>query len=408
MRGRMLGRWSLRAFLGTFGLAMAAVAAAAPAAAQPSPPRPAIRLGILEPDGQHYRAERALGISLVTLQVGWGLAEPEPGQFNAGYLESVLARVEDARSAGMSVILDPGVQYAPAWVMNLDPSSQFEDQYGDRFDGPVGSGDMVPNAVSDPLVRGALAEYLRWLGARIPASSLYAVRVGGGPSGELRYPPADYEGHTDCYWAYDPDTQRTEPVPSWRPGTGTPGRAEQFIDAYNESLAGYGAWLSEQMYAAFPGLTQVLMLPGWGQRPGYVPQGVATLLTEGSPELNLGTDWSLDLAGSPHPDLTVAYTTWLDAPSQGTTAQLEDPATYLASLVRGTHLRTGGENTGGGSVANLRLGLARARSLGFSLVDWMDESQIFEPGQYEQEWPSSHPITQKVFGATVAEFMPPA
>jgi hypothetical protein len=370
--------------------------------AQPSPSRPVL-LGILEPDGAHYAAERSLGIDVVTLQVGWDLVEPAPDHFDTTYVRSFLARVEAARAAGMSVVLDPGLQYAPDWVMDLDASSRFEDQYGDRFGGPAGSGNAVPNAVTDPLARDALASYLHWLGRRVPARLLYAVRAGGGPTGELRYPPADFDGHSDCYWAYDPDTQAASPVPGWRPGTGTAAEARDFIDAYNEDLATYSAWFSKQLSSSFPGVAQLLMLPGWGQRPGYVAAAVPTLLTQGSPELNLGTDWPLQLADAPYPQLTIAYTTWLDAPSAGATLQLEDPATYLASLATG--FRTGGENTGGGGVANLRLGLARARTLGFSLVDWMQESQIFDPSAFRQEWPSSQPISQSAFIAAVHDFV---
>ena len=49
-------------------------------------------------------------------------------------------------------------------------------------------------------------------------------------------PLADYNGHTDSYWAYDDATQAGLPasVQGWRPGTGTVAQATTF--AYNSSL----------------------------------------------------------------------------------------------------------------------------------------------------------------------------
>lgn len=362
-------------------------------------------VGILQPDGTHYQQEHAIGISLVTIPVGWNLAEPIEGTFNESYMQSVLSQIAIAKASGMSVILDPGIQYAPTWVMTLDDSSQFVDQYGDRFGGPPGSGDEVPNAVTDALVRSALQSYLAWLGQQFPTGLLYAIRVGGGPTSELSYPPSTFNGHTDCYWAYDPDTQQQMSVPDWMPGTGTAADAQAFIDQYNANLAAYGAWLNEEIYEDFSGLTQLLMLPAWGQRPGFVQAGVATLLMQGSVELNNGTDWPLQLASIPHPSSTVVYTTWLDAPNEGSTAQLMDPANYLASLVTGTAFRLGGENTGGGSLSNLTLCLARAASLGYLLVNWMQESQLFDPQEYAQQEPSSPPIAPNVFAAAVQQYL---
>jgi hypothetical protein len=360
---------------------------------------------LLDPDGTHYQEERADGVDLVTIPVGWNLAEPEEGSFSNAYIQSVIAQLEAAKAVGLSVILDPGIQYAPAWAMSLSASSQFEDQYGDLFGGAAASGDEVPNAVTDPTVRTALGAYLAWLGGQFPTGLLYAVRVGGGPDGELRYPPSTFNGHTNCYWAYDPVSRASSPVPGWAPGMGTTEQAQEFIDYYNSNLANYGAWLNQQFYIDFSGLTQLLLLPGWGQRPGYVAQGVASQLESGSVELNNGTDWALQLSALPYPAATVAYTTWLDAPSQGSTPQLEDPADYLAGLVSSTSLRLGGENTGGGSLPNLTLSLARASSLGFTVVNWMPESQIYDPTAFMQANTTSTAISPAAFMAAVQQYI---
>jgi hypothetical protein len=107
---------------------------------------------------------------------------------------------------------------------------------------------------------------------------------------------------------------------------------------------------------------------------------VASLLTANLPEFNEGLDWIDLLHVLPNVAQTVAYTTYLDAPTHPPglppTLQLEDPADFLAALTSGTQRRLGGENTGGGSIATLRLCAQRAIALGFLIFNWMDESQL--------------------------------
>ena len=65
-------------------------------------------------------------------------------------------------------------------------------------------------------------------------------------------------------------------------------------------------------------------------------------------EYNEGLDWTDLLHVLPDPAHSVAYTTYLDAQTVLPTPQLEDPADFLASLVAGTPIQLGGENTGTG------------------------------------------------------------
>lgn len=352
-------------------------------------------------DGTHYESERALDISAVTLQVGWNLAEPDPGIFDRAYFARVRSEVARARAAGMGVIIDPGIQYAPRWVLSLDAGSRFVDQYGDVFAGSPGSGDAVPNAVTDSAVRHALSAYLMELGRALSGETLLAVRVGGGPMGELRYPPATYADHSNCFWAYDRATQLTSPVPGWRPGTGTTSEAQRFLSAYDANLAEYGRWLSQEVMRALPGVSQLLMLPGWGQRPREAERGVASLLTANLPELNLGENWSAQISAMPYPSETVAYTTWLDAPSYGDTAENEDPVRYLAGLARTAGMPLGGENTGGGTAAQLRLVLERAKRFGLVIVNWMAEAQIYDSTAFRSSFPQASEITPAQFAAAL-------
>jgi hypothetical protein len=248
-------------------------------------------------------------------------------------------------------------------------------QYGQAFTGSPSSGSNVANAVTNDAVRAAEAAYLAALGRQIDGHRLLAVREGGGPSGELRYPRADYQGAINCWWAYDESTQEKSPVPGWKPGTGTVEQARAFLAAYNGALADYGAWLNAQLRAAFD-TTVLMLLPGWGQRPGVIEEVVATRLQGSYDEFNEGLDWPDLLGRIAEPQHSVAYTTYLDAPSFGSSPQRQDPASYLATIAPPLGFRLGGENTGNGTRQTLKLALDRARDLGYFIVNWMDERQL--------------------------------
>jgi hypothetical protein len=334
----------------------------------------------LNVDGRHFAAERAAGFASVTVVVGWNDAEPTPGDFSAPYLDHLSAEVRAARRAGLAVSLDPGLQYAPAWVFALPGGTRFVDQYGAAFTGAPGSGDDVANAVTDPAVRRAEAGYLAGLARALPRGLLASVRVGGGPDGELRYPDATYGGRSDCWWAFDASTLARATDPGWVPGTGTAAQARSFLVAYNARLAAYGAWLDATVRRDLR-TTTLLMLPGWGERPGVATAEVASRLTLGDDEFNSGADWPAQLAAvvrrsGADASGTVAYTTWLDAPAWAPSPAGESPVAYLAGLARADGLRLGGENTGGGAAATYALCLARARAFGLVVFNWMDEAAV--------------------------------
>jgi len=320
----------------------------------------------------------------VTIQVGWSTVERTKGVFSASYMAQINAQIAAARAAGLGVVLDPGLQYTPTWVFSLPGGTRFVDQYGDAFTGSGPSGDNVANAVTDTAVRSAEGYYLYWLGTQIPAGSLIGVRQGGGPLGEIRYPDAVYGGNTNCYWAYDPSTQAALPasVQGWVPGTGTAAQATTFLNAYNQDLNGYSVWLNGQLRSDFA-THELLLLPGWGQRPTGAPAVENALLAPSTSgdvqkysEYNEGLDWSDLLHAIPDPSHSVAYTTYLDAQTVLPTPQLEDPADYLASLVAGTPIVLGGENTGSGSLATMEFCMAQALRLGFFIVNWLGEPQL--------------------------------
>jgi hypothetical protein len=209
---------------------------------------------------------------------------------------------------------------------------------------------------------------------------LSAGQTGGGPDGELSYPGSTYKGHTDCFWAYDVNTQAVSSVPGWRPGTGTTAEASAFLAAYNRNLNAYGAWLDAQLATDFH-TRQLIMLGGWGQRPGVATAEVNSLLTLGYDEFSQGLDFADLLPSLPnHTDL-VAYSTYLDGPSWQPDLQHEDPIAFIAHVARPLGMAIGGENTGHGSMASLNLVVKRALKFHLSIVEWMDETQVVASNQ---------------------------
>jgi Putative Ig domain len=342
-------------------------------------------LGLLGASDSKYTQDALNGVQAVTIQVGWDFAEPTSTGFSSTYMignptyPGPLTKVNEALAAGLQVIIDPGLQYPPTWVVSL-PDSQFKNQYGTPFSGPAPSGNNVVNAVTNMTIQGIEGTYLSWLGQQFAPGSITAVREGGGPLGELRYPlPEDALGnYNDSYWAYDADTQAALPasVRGWVPGTGTPLQAQVFLEAYNRNLNSYGEWLNGQLEQDF-NTKVILLLPGWGDRPGVAQNLENTLLQPSQApyyvEFNEGLDWADLLANLPYPADSVAYTTYLDATANpGGPA----PADYLNSLVAGTSIRLGGENTGNGTVSILNYCAGRAQALNFYLFEWMGESQL--------------------------------
>ena len=340
----------------------------------------------------NFAQERAAGIQSVTIGAVWSLAQSTSAtQFSSTYAGQLRAEIAAADDNGLSVVLDPGLQYPPSWAFFLNSQTHFVNQYGDVYSAGGSSGNNAINAVTDLAVRSAEGTYLSWLASQISAGTVIAVRQGGGPLGELHYPLADYNGHSDSYWAYDSDSQADLPVSvrGWVPGTGTMTQATTFLDTYNQNLVDYSTWLNGQLHTDF-GVRELVLMPGFGDRPNITPTNGPFYTVESDllvppnqtyPEFNEGLDWADILAALPDPAHSVAYTTYLDAPTSPPglqpTVQREDPADYLSQLVQGTPILLGGENSlSDQTVAAMQLCMARAQSLGFYIVNWMGEDQL--------------------------------
>ena len=70
-------------------------------------------------DAGRVAALRQAGVQLVEVGVEWSRFEPVPQQFDQAYIDELRARFARCAEAGIGVVLTPGFQYAPAWVVEL-------------------------------------------------------------------------------------------------------------------------------------------------------------------------------------------------------------------------------------------------------------------------------------------------
>jgi hypothetical protein len=360
-----------------FALLISAPAVSSAATATSSPPTP--WFGVLQAQPAQAQALTRAGVNAVTVELAWAAYEPSRGQWNSTYVQQQRARIAQLDQQGTYVILDLGLQYPPTWAFDLPGATHLQDQYGNTWSGDTGA--KIVNAVFNPEVRAAQDQYIAQVATDLPVASIGAVRVGGLNMGELSYPPSTAAGGTSL-WMYDASAQSLAPVPGWRPGSGSASDAQRSLDFYYGSLTSYGSWLLDLTARSFPQADLHLLLPSWGLRPGQTEEALAAGLRGTTPgeindQITQGLDWSSQI-----PLLTryggraVAYTTWLDAPSQGTTPRYLSPAEYIYSLARPLNVAVAGENTGGSNVASMQLCLERVRELGLRGMLWMTASTL--------------------------------
>ncbi len=343
-----------------------------------------VRLSLLQPDVSKASVYRAAGIDMVTLELGWDAYQPAPGTTDRDYVARQVRTAEAFRSAGLGVVLDLGVQYPPAWAFDLSSATRFVDQYGTAWHGDTGTD--VLNAVWEPLARQAEAAYVRQVATDFTGIPFVSVRVGGLLSGEVRLPPPTSAGHSDSMWGFDPRARAASPVSGWSPGTGTPSDAAAWVDFYLGSLADFEVWLARTVADSFPGTPLDVLMPGWGMRPGDTQTAIDALAVTGSPgrvvaEVGPGLDWARQTAALAATGLDITLvTTWLDAPSYGSSARDESPADHLARLAAQHGLPISGENTGGGGQAALDRVVAQAAALPITRVTWMSAGSLTSGG----------------------------
>lgn len=218
-------------------------------AARLPPTNPTIpyRFGVVNDLGQYHDDLWNRGVRAVTFELQWKLYEPQEGVYNQAYIDHMKQILSGLNTRGWYVQLIPGFHYTPDWVYANYPDVYFVNQYGEIYNpDPISAGDFrVINAPFSPQARTLIAGYLQRIFSvdfpqNEPALRFDSVRVGGGPQGELRYPPAEWNGHSNSFWAFDASAQNATvsaipaSIQGWRPGIdpnpGSAGRGQLIVN----------------------------------------------------------------------------------------------------------------------------------------------------------------------------------
>lgn len=356
-----------------------------------------VLVGTLQSTVENAPRAKAAGLQLAVLELSWDRFQPQSAMgVDSVYVAEQREKIRQFREAGLEVILEPGIQYAPSWIFDV-PESRYRNQYGEVYRGS-GPGKEIANSVFSDAVRIAQAAYMDRV-FELLGDGFYAVRVGGGWYGELTYPEHRFAGSTNCYWAYDacaqgerpglPLGQPPCPVPGWRPGQASEDHrsARLFLEWYHDALAHFLAWQVEIVRNHYQGRIMVLF-PSWGIRPGQSEAAIlADLSGSTSPEVNgelgRGVDFARQVRAIRDPRILL-HCTWLDAdPSFGS----DPPIRYLATLARASEPPHGlsAENTGGGGQAALELCASRAREFPLTAFLWAFEPDLLDGREPEME-----------------------
>ncbi len=356
-------------------------------------------VGTLQSDPQKAQQLREAGASVATVEIAWDGFEPQQGQYNAVYLNQLKAKIAAFRSAGQQIVLDLGMQYPPADVLQL-PDARYVNQFGVAFVEQA-PGKNIPNAVFNQAVRARQAAYVARVFADL-GNNFRAVRLGWGWYNELNYPPNTWNTQTNCYWGFDALAQGRKvglpvgvapcPVAGWKPGDASPShqKAALFANWYMNSLKNYHDWQITTVRRSFAGELSMLY-PGWGIRPDQLNAAVALDLNAETQhingELGQGVEFERMVNGISDPKVTL-HTTWIDSNENYSDEYSFDrsrwsPAHFLSSLGASHRplLAVSGENTGNGDTIALALSFKRARQYGFTSLLWAFESQLFD-GQH--------------------------
>jgi hypothetical protein len=207
---------------------------------QPQPNR--FLFGVINDDGQHYQDEWGRGVRATTFELHWDQYEPQEGVYDQGYIDHMKQILAQLNAQGWFIQLVPGYQYVPDWVYANYSDMYYVNQYGEQYDpDPVTLGSYrVINAPFNPQARELIGNYLDRVFQDFQPDSFNSVRVGGGVQGELRYPPPDWMGHTNSYWAFDRYAQdpAISGIPAnvigWLPGVepnpGSTGRGQLIVN----------------------------------------------------------------------------------------------------------------------------------------------------------------------------------
>jgi beta-galactosidase len=244
------------------------------------------------------RAMRRAGLNTAYLWVCWGWVEPSPGSFEFGDYDEL---IEEAASAGLSVVLNTIAEIQPFWVPREIPSARMIDHLGHpvvsspRGECTVG---LTPGGCTDdPELRAAMGRFLATTAERYRGSEALAA----------------WDLWNETRWAV---------------------QADAYVCYCERTLAAFRAWLAGR-YGDLAGLSQA-----WGRRyaswddvmPGKLPGRIYTDLMEFQAFL---TDRACEHMRFRYETVRAADPDHLIVAHAGTTANIKMPIEFEQELSRG-------------------------------------------------------------------------
>lgn len=374
---------------------------------------PVLRFGTLGSSLDHTDEEVSAGVTAAMVEIGWDVAEPEPGVFDQGYLAAVRADIDRLRASGRTITLALALHYTPVWVFDI-PDSRLEDEDGTLSE----EADMIFNQ----RIRDEADAYMAALDAELDLSTVDAIRLTSGTSGEVLYPG------DGTYWAFGrnaqngpdmPPTMAPNPAPGWQPGDD--GLSDEEIQAWADWYVGALDDAVEWQIATLSGLgfhgTYEVLTPGIGIQPAELDE----VVREGLPPslLGVGAAWEtfyrqLDR----RPDIVAYVSSVADSSGPADVCDrgdgqvgLDDPVTtgwsstrWIARVAGEYDYALGGENPGwqhppdpdleeayqdlsdGGMMASA---VRKARACHFTAFYWAHDQQLWDGtvpfGAYAQQ-----------------------
>lgn len=324
---------------------------------------PRFPVGVLQADTNARLDEVvAAGASLSYVGVSWSAVQASAGA--ALDLTEVNARIDYAIGRGLKVVLRPGAQYPPSWARTAVPL--YKDQNGAEWTSTNPGEqvrDWVWNAIGKQYIEDFYTKLVQGIGATRRAA-LYSVQTGLGFYGETQLPRVNLTAELK-WWGGGAAAQTGTglaadqvvcPAPGHKPfdgvPTGTAGSATDlaFVEWYRSSVRVRMLSLVAALRAGgWTGPVQVLH-PSFGVRDNW------TSATFGWREQHAqGVDWEHQIAGYASDTYPWCTDVGKVDPWHTPTVDSDRSAGYKIADLATRYGRTaylGGENTGGGSIAD--------------------------------------------------------
>jgi len=316
----------------------------------------------------------------------------------------MLSKINAYRAQGYKIAISVGLQYPPAWVMNM-PNGQHIDQFGG-----VSSG---VNFSFNQAVRTEASAYIHDVVSTIGQVDYY--RVGLSRAGEMQYPSAP----NNNWWAFDSYAQGTAsglpsgvgvtPLPGWIPGSstynGSPVTQAQVTAWYNwyyGALINAFAWEIDAHRAAGYSGTIQLVTPGTGAPPTLYKNRIAANLADVPYDsfhtMNIGQVWQrtfVDLAshlsntildissvydnsGSPRGNVCQTGDDALPMSSADQWVSKWSDARWLTYLAHKQNLPVMGENPGDNTSADVPGIFALVNGCDLTGLMWAFDDQLYD------------------------------